>query len=308
MSASINLAPKLEAFPGCPTLTWMIANRVCNVYEDSDAFISFTGRKGSSKTTSSTAFCEALSEDIAKIRGKGEDPTKFFNITHIRSITETGAIELLSSGILENENFVFLLDDTGTQWSARNFQSQINKLLNSILQICRVYKCVIVANFIMANHVDVQARQMTDFRAVMQFKNTRNQQAVFKFFYIEQGENGKEYKKYLTWHKKRIVRWIIGRPSPELESQIKAIRKANTSTFIANAKEMMVAINEKKERIKNGDTSRRNFESSPDYDDLRKKVVAIQQNPNLSKKEKTATAIARHLKTTRYKVEMAGDF
>ena len=302
------LAPKLTAFPGCPTLTWMIANRVCNPYEESDAFISFTGRKGSSKTTSSTAFCENLAVDIAHMRGKGEPPEKFFNIDHVRSITETGAIELLSSGILKNENFIFLLDDTGTQWSARNFQSQINKLLNSILQICRVYKCVIVANFIMANHVDVQARQMTDFRAVMQFKNTRNQQAIFKFFYIEQGENGKEYKKFLTWHKKRIVRWVIGRPSPELESQIKSIRRGNTDEFIANAEVMMAEIMDKKERQKEGKTGKRNFKSNPEYDILRAKVVDMQQDPTLTKRQKTATAIAKHLKTTRYKVEMAGDF
>ena len=117
----------VEAYPGCPTLSWMIANRVCNPHEESDAFISFTGRKGSSKSTSSISFCEAVSQDIAMIRGKGEDPTKFFNINHIRSITERGAVELLTSGILKEKNAVILLDDTGTQWGARNFATMINK-------------------------------------------------------------------------------------------------------------------------------------------------------------------------------------
>src|SRR5512138_2264624 len=115
----------LSATPGCPTLTWMIAKRVTDQYEDADAFISFTGRKGAGKSTASMAFCEGLAEDIAMLRGRGESPEQFFNIDHVRSITETGAIELLSSGRLKKQNSIFLLDDTGTQWGSRNFQSAI---------------------------------------------------------------------------------------------------------------------------------------------------------------------------------------
>jgi hypothetical protein len=223
----------------------MIALRVTNPYEDADAFISFTGRKGSSKTTSSSALCEGIAEDVAKIRGKGEDPHKFFNINHVRSITELGALELLSSGMLQEENSIFLLDDTGTQWGARNFQSPINKTLNSILQICRIYKCVIVANFILQTHIDIQARGMADFRAEMQFKNTKDKQAIFKFYYLEQGvKRGKpqEYKKYLTWHGKRIKQWVIGKPSPEFEAQMKIVRKDNTDEFVAAAKKRVQEI------------------------------------------------------------------
>jgi hypothetical protein len=245
----------ITAYPGCPTLSWMIAKRVTNPYEDADAFISFTGRKGSSKTTSSSALCEGIAEDVVKIRWarakqqgipwKKEDPEKFFNIDHVRSITEVGALDLLSSGALEVENSIFLLDDTGTQWGARNFQSPINKTLNSILQICRIYRCVIVANFILQTHIDIQARGMADFRAEMQYKNTRDEQAVFKFYYLEQGvKRGKpqEYKKYLTWNGKRIKQWVIGKPSPKFEAQMKQIRKDNTREFVAAAKKRVQEI------------------------------------------------------------------
>jgi hypothetical protein len=230
----------VHAYPGCPTLSWMIANRVTNPYEESDAFISFVGRKGSSKSTSSIAFCEGLAEDIAHLRGKGEPPEKFFNLNHIKSITETGAMELLSSGALKEENSVFLLDDTGTQWSARSFQSLINKSLNSILQICRVYRCVLVANFIMKNHIDIQARGMTDYRAEMLYKNTTTGQAFFKFFYLEQSEYG-EYKKYLTWHGKRVKVWVIEKPTDELNTAYKKMRRTNTDEYIDTAREKVNA-------------------------------------------------------------------
>lgn len=306
----IESAAPIKAYPGCPTISWLIANRVCNQYEEQDAFISFTGRKGSGKSTASSAFCEGIAEDIALLRGKNEKPEKFFNIEHVRSISERGAIELLSSGALKHENSVFLLDDTGTQWGARNFQSPINKHLNAILQICRVYKCVLVANFIMNNHVDLQARQMTDFRAHMLWKNTHTQQGVFKIYYIEQGldMNGKskEYKKFLTWKGKRLTKVVIGKPSPAFEKAYKEMRRANTDEFIEEAQRKLEndfgtnsqsAENDEKNYSKNG------YSNHPNVLAIRDDVIRIRNDPNRTKKEKTDTAIARELDTTRYWVE-----
>lgn len=236
------LQEAIKAYPGCPSLSWMIASRVTNRYEESDAFITFTGRKGSSKSTSSLAFCEGLSEDIAYIRGNGAKPEDYFNIDHVRTISKTGAIELLTSGILKKQNAIILLDDAGTQWSNRNFATMINKYLNQIVQIMRIYQGVLVANFIMKDHIDKQAREMVDYRIQMLWKNTRVNQAVFKCKYIEQGENG-EYTKYLTWNKKRIKRFVIGKPSKELYAQYKIMRGENTDTFIEEAqKEVRVRV------------------------------------------------------------------
>ena len=307
----------LLAHPGCPTLSWLIAKRVTNKYEDADAFISFTGRKGSSKTTSSSAFCEDIAENIARIRCKGEDPKQFFNIDHVRSITEMGALELLSSGALTKENSIFLLDDTGTQWSSRNFQSPVNKTLNSILQICRIYKCVIVANFILQTHIDIQARGMADFRAEMQYKNTREGYAVFKFYYLEQGSkkgNPHEYKKYLKWNGKRIKQWVIGKPSAEYEAAYKKIRQDNTDEFISNAKQRVADILEKAglsdpsdaKKIDNygKDGRLRNYTIHPNVLAIQDKVIKIRGDVTRSAREKTDTWIARELSTTRYWIGM----
>lgn len=300
----------IKAYPGCPTLSRMIALRVTNPYEDADAFISFTGRKGSSKTTSSSALCEGIAEDVAKIRGKGEDPHKFFNINHVRSITELGALELLSSGMLQEENSIFLLDDTGTQWGARNFQSPINKTLNSILQICRIYRCVIVANFILQTHIDIQARGMADFRAEMQFKNTKDQQAIFKFYYLEQGvKRGKpqEYKKYLTWHGKRIKQWVIGKPSPEFEAQMKIVRKDNTDEFVAAAKKRVQEImGLGGEDAEAGAAPVKKDKRIRDYKRHPKVLEVLTGGGELMRTEGlTNTEIARRLDTTKYWVDKA---
>lgn len=302
------------AFPGCPSLTYMIAKRVTNPFEDSDAFISFTGRKGSGKTTASVAFCEDLAKMIAMCRKKGEPQEKFFTVDHIKSVTETGALELLSSGALKTENAVFLLDDTGTQWGARNWNSPINKTLNAILQICRIYKCVIVANFILQTHIDIQARGMADYRAQMLYKDTKRGQSFFKFYYLEQGEykgKPKEYKKFMMWHGKRITKWVIEKPSPELDATVKRIRRANTDVYIEDAAAKVQEVLSKEKERRNGDGPakiKKTFKETQDFSSLKEKVNRIMNNPELPDKQKTPTAIARKLKTTRYRVEMAGDF
>ena len=299
------------AFPGCPSLTRMIAMRVTNPYEDQDAFISCTGRKGSGKSTATLALCEDLAKEIAFLRNKGEPPEKFFNITHVRSISELGALEMLSGGALTQENSVFLLDDTGVMWSARNFQSPINKTLNSILQICRVYKCIIVANFILQSHIDIGARGMADFRMELSFKNTKEEYAVFKFYYLEQGvKRGKpfEYKKYMKWHGKRIVQWVIGRPSEELTADYVLMRRGNTDGYIAEAQQKMEEVLQKlgeteetkRDKAMKNDKRLRNYDIHPEILRIQDQVIKMRGDVTLSAREKTDTNIARAVKSTRH--------
>jgi len=299
------------AYPGCPSLTRLIAMRVTNPYEDQDAFISCTGRKGVGKSTATSAFCEDLATEIATLRGKGESPEKFFNINHVRSISELGALEMLSGGALTQENSIFLLDDTGTQWSARNFQSPVNKTLNAILQICRVYKCVIVANFILQSHIDIGARGMADFRMEMQFKNTKEEYAVFKFYYLEQGMKRNkpyEYKKYMKWHGKRITQWIIGKPSQKFLKDYVVMRRENTDVYITEAKqkmeEVMEKLNEtedtKRDKAMKNDKRLRNYDIHPEILRIQDTVIKMRGDVTLSAREKTDTNIARAVKSTRH--------
>jgi hypothetical protein len=240
----------VKAYQRCPTLTWLIANRVCSKLEASEAWVSFTGRKGIGKSTASISFCESLAEDVARVRGLGEDPTKFFNADHIKSITAEGAADLLSSGGMQQENSIWLIDDAGTQISARNALSVINKVVASIAQISRVYKNIVILNFIASKHIDVLLRGLVDYRAEMQYKNVYTGQAFFKFFYLENTEFG-EYKHYLTWHGKRITTWIIEKPSEELYKTYEQMRRSNTDLYIESQREKLqkkLGISEPKEK------------------------------------------------------------
>jgi hypothetical protein len=154
---------------------------------------------------------------------------------------------------------------------------------------------------------------MADFRAEMQYKNTREQYAVFKFYYLEQGTkkgNPHEYKKYLTWHGKRVEQWVIGRPSADYEAAYKKIRQDNTDEFIQNAREKVAEILAKNGIIEPSDAEKetsykhdgrvRDYKIHPKVLEIHDKVIDIREDPNRMPKEKTDTWIARELGTTRY--------
>ena len=233
----------IKAYPGVPPFTWLIAARVTDdKFGENDACIAVFGKKGAGKSTLSCALGEGIAHDIAYLRGQGEDPTKFFNINHIVSVTREGAIRLLTSGILKQENSVILLDDVSLQWNSRRAMSWINTALNDILTIARVFRCVVIMNCIQASHLDKVARELTDFSIQMIGKNVLTKQSVFKTFVVEIGPDGTIYKKYLTWHGLRVKYWVSGKPSEELEKLYKEMRVQNT---VAHLEESYTKMKEK---------------------------------------------------------------
>ena len=225
-------AVPIEVYPGCPPLSYVLASRVTSPYEEADCFVIVQGRKGKGKSTLSLALCEDTAEIIAYLRGKGEDPKQFFNINHVTTIDKEGAIRLLTSGILKKKNAVVLLDDVSVQWNSRNFMSWVNKALNDIIMIARVYQCVVVCNAVSAKYIDSVARDTTDYRIRILRKNTNTKQTIFRCLYYEIGEEGKEYRHHLTWHGMRIRQWVGGLPSEELMTGYKAMRQAMTDQHV----------------------------------------------------------------------------
>jgi len=253
-----------------------------------------SGKRGSGKSTSSLALAEGIARWIAKIRNKGEPPEKFFNITNVKTISPEGALSLFSGTEFgEQENSIFLIDDSGTQWSARRFASQVNQRINETLQICRIYKCVIIFNFISEGHIDLQGRGMSDFKCEILYKNIQNQQVIFKVLFNQSSGGKTEYKRFLRWQGKRVTRFIIGRPSPELEKQYKALRRAETDKFVHRDDNEVSLGKTKKETPR--DQKRREILES-----LIPSVRKILDDPTLPDNQKTECVVAKRCLTSRY--------
>jgi hypothetical protein len=222
----------IQAYPGCPTLSWLIASRVCNKMEESDAFILISAKKGAGKSIASLALAESIAADIVKLRGLGEDPRDFFNMNHIKTVTRTGILDLLTSGTMELGNRVFVLDDFSVQYSNRQFQTLINRMIGDLLLTSRIFKNVLIANCVDKSHIDKLGRGLIDYEIRMVSKSTNTQQSIFKCYLIEQGIDGAEFRRFLTWHGMRIRFWLCGKPSKELEAEYVGERRENTKAHL----------------------------------------------------------------------------
>jgi hypothetical protein len=287
---------KVKAYPGCPDLAFMIASRITNPYADADAIVTISGRRGSGKSTTSLALAEGIARWVAKIRNKGESPEKFFTLANVKTISPEGALSLFSgSDFGMQENSVFLIDDSGTQWSSRRFFSETNMRINETLQICRVYRCCIIFNFISEGMIDLQGRGMSDYKIQILWKNVKNQQVVFKCK-MNQGVGSKDdYGRFLRWHGKRLTRFVIGRPSLELEDGYKRLRRQETDKFVHRDDNPEAEVINKPHKLTRREINRQTILKS-----LLPQVKAILDNPDIEPSKKTDHALAKSCHTTRY--------
>ena len=290
-----NLAGAINAYPGVPPLSWVFAKRVTNPYESADVFAATFGRKGMGKSTMGLALCESTARYISYLRGKNEDPEQFFTIDHVVSVSKEGAINLLTSGILKKENSVILLDDVSTQWNSRAAMSWINRALNDILTISRVFRCVIIANCVQSSHLDKVARELTDYQIHMVSKNTYTGQSICKAYYCEIGSNGDMYRKFLTFHGNRVKYWVCERPSKEIESQYRDIRMKNTVTAIDQLYEKMIERNGTGEPKTDGRI--KDYTQSPEYEKHGETIREMTAN------KERVEEIVRKTGLTRYKIQ-----
>jgi hypothetical protein len=117
-------------------------------------------------------------------------------------------------------------------------------------------------------------------------------------YYVEQGEFG-EYKKYLRWHGMRLKKFVIGKPSEEIEAAYKRMRRGNTDQYIADAGEKLTEIERKNKKNKEGKYERKQY-ATTDYTN-HPNVLAIRDDVMRLRSEGLKdNTIANRLKTTRY--------
>lgn len=230
-----------------PPIAWLIAKRVTNPWEASDCFILVTARKGAGKSTFSITLAEEVAKYIARLRRRGESPSDFFNVDHIKTVGKDGTMDVLTSGIMEKENQVLVLDDLSTQYNNREFATTENKGINNILTICRVFKGVIIGNCVNKAHIDKVGRGLVDFHIDIKYKNTRDRITLLTVKMPQETANGKELNKFLTYGGKRVVTWFA--KIPENSETLNAYKKMRLDETIEEIKRTKEAVQRKRDKI-----------------------------------------------------------
>jgi hypothetical protein len=230
-----------KPFKGCPELAWILAKKTTgsSAY---DCCICVEGKKGKGKSMLSLTLAEQLSKYLSMI--KGGVPEDYFNIhTHMVSVERDGALDLLSSPEIKRKNNIFILDDVSVQWSSRNSMSIVNRTLNDLLTVARVYRSILICNLVARSTSDLILRNLTDYVARIESKNVKTGEVIFRFYATDVKTDGKELLKFLTWRdpqtgkKYRIKHWIGHKPSDYLIKEYMKMRQKNTDIFLDSAVE-----------------------------------------------------------------------
>jgi hypothetical protein len=278
-------------FPGCPPLAWYFATKVTG-YSAQDCTICLEGRKGVGKSTLTLHLAEETAKHISKIIGGVQED--YFTADNMVSVEKDGALDLLTSGRLKRKNNVFILDDVSVQWNSRNAMSIVNKTLNDILTISRVYRSVIFCNLVARGNSDLILRQMTDYVIRIQSKNTKTGTVIFKCYFVDNRNDGKELLKFLTWRnpadqiKYRIKFWVGNLPSKTLNEEYMKMRQKNTDEYIDQAVQKVEKHRAAKERKPRAATE------DPRIEKFRKTVGDMYHSNHSTEEIVRATGLTRY--------------
>lgn len=224
---TINLTP----YPGAPTLADIITARITNPALDLDCLILITGKKGSGKSIFSLNLAYQIAVKLSKIHNKPWQ--QFFNMDHVKSCDPSGTFEMFTGETLRTENSVLIADDIAISYNARNAMTTTNKQLSQVITVSRVYRNCLILNCVSSSHVDKIARSLADIVIDVIGVHIPTRQSIAKVYLFETAQHtGKEYRRFLTYHKKRIKYFLCGLPPADLMKDYKALRMAKTNELI----------------------------------------------------------------------------
>ena len=131
--------------------------------KNENVLILMIGRQGRGKSYSAMSLaCHVALEmaDILKL-----PPSFFFNINHMSIIMESELINVVEN--LKRYG-IYILDDIGTAFGARNFNKKSNKALGNLIQTMRVLNNLMILTVPNAGYIDKIGRESVYYKIVMQ--------------------------------------------------------------------------------------------------------------------------------------------
>jgi hypothetical protein len=144
-----------------PKLAKEIARRITGPHNQDYRMI-VVGAFGKGKSTFCLYLGHRVAEEVAKLKGgTAED---YFNRENIAIAEESEIQRALSN--LKKWN-IYLLDDVGKAWGAREFMSRLNKLFNDIFQLMRTANTFLLISIASTFLVDKVPRNLVNSMAEM---------------------------------------------------------------------------------------------------------------------------------------------
>jgi hypothetical protein len=252
---------RLVPDPDCPTLAWMIAKRVTDPTIKLDCTIMITGKKGTGKSIFSISLAYEIAKCIVIIKNRDKlralspvdrkklmdiETNKLFNMEHIKTVDKDGTMEMFSGDIIKTYNSILLCDDVSIAANSRNSMTLQNKWISQIMTVTRPFRNVTILNTVYSSLVDKAARGFSDIVIELLGVDKKNKRSIAKvFLYSINQTSSKEYRKFFTWHGKRIKYWACYAPPKWMKDEYEQMREDKTVELLD---EIQGDHNEKKDK------------------------------------------------------------
>lgn len=176
-----------------------------------DCSMMIVGARGRGKSTAAIDIAIKTSNILAyKLGGKPED---YFSVDDIAIISRPEIARVLRR---KRKYQIAIFDDIGLGWSARNWQDEVNKILNDILQIFRTNKTFLILTVPDAFLIDKAPRKLLELFAEMEqgyFDLGFSTAKVFKI--TPKPRTGETFYSYPVDHSK-FIRYKFYKPDTPL--------------------------------------------------------------------------------------------
>ncbi len=100
----------IEPYSGAPSLSYIIARRICDKTRTASALVFVQGGMGVGKSTFSLSLGEEIAKWVSKFQ-QNDNPEQYFNIDNVRTVEREGGLDILTSDALLREHSILLIDD-----------------------------------------------------------------------------------------------------------------------------------------------------------------------------------------------------
>lgn len=206
-----NLSDEDELKLMVPKQAKEIAERITSPHNQDFRMI-VVGAFGKGKSMYALYMGYRVAEEVAKIKGGAWQD--YFSTSNIGIVTEENILGIIKT--IKKYN-VYILDDVGRSWGARNFMDRLNKFLNDIFQLMRTDNTFIIITIASTFLVDKVPRNLVNALAELDLSYFDYGLVLPKFFEVSHRPRyGKTFYIYPVFGTSQVVRYKSKIPPLEL--------------------------------------------------------------------------------------------
>lgn len=216
-----------------------IAKRITGIHNKDFKFL-LVGEQGSGKSVSLLYLAQRIADSVVELKGGvREDYFCFENV----AIIDADDLEDKMNN-LKRWN-IYILDDAGVSWDARDFATSTNKRLNHIFQVCRTANAAILVSVPDTFLIDKVGRTLVSYYGEVSESLHDFGKNLIKIFRVKRlFREGKTLHYNMTYGNNKVVRHESGTPDKQMLLEYEKARKYNATRVNVNKKE------EKKQALK----------------------------------------------------------